>query len=151
MSHDQERSRRTATTQAGIVIAVLVIALALAGFFALRDTGRAAGSLAEKARGLFESKPEPAAPEEAAAPPDVATAAAAPEASESGTVEPATIRDAVVACLPTLLSLSESVRIVAVDASVNNVDFVQESASTPQLFIRLGCEWTGSGWNFVDN
>ena len=151
MSHDQERSRRTATTQAGIVIAVLVIALALAGFFALRDTGRAAGSLAEKARELLQREPEPTVPVEIAAPPDAGTSAATPDTAGDTSMEPTALQDAVAACIPTLRSLSESVRIVAVDASVSNVDFVQESASTPQLFIRLGCEWTGNGWNYTDN
>ena len=162
MPRDQEEQRRSATTQAAIAIAVLLLALGVAGYFALRDTGRAAGSLAQKARELLEREPEAAAPavSEASAPPDGAAtsgsvaaeagAAADAIAAAASTTEPATIQDALAACLPTLMSLAEGVRILAVNASATNVDFVQESASTPGRFVRLGCEWTGGGWNFVD-
>jgi hypothetical protein len=53
-------------------------------------------------------------------------------------------------CLPALFGLSENVRLLAVDASAYNVDFVQESASVPNRFVRVTCQHSEAGVDLAE-
>lgn len=146
MADDPQATQRAATMQATLAIGALLVVLAVLGFFALRDTGRAAGTLAGQVGELLTREPAPPVVVEAPVP----TVAEAVIPAGSEPEGPTAVQDAVAACVPKLLGLAEGVRLLAVDASVNNVDFIQESAGTPDQFVRLTCDWNGSTFELSD-
>jgi hypothetical protein len=53
-------------------------------------------------------------------------------------------------CLPLLFGLSEGVRLLALDLSADNLDFVQESAGVRHRFVRVSCRYDGSGYQLFE-
>lgn len=137
-----ESHRAQSAPGAALVIGALVLLLVVLVVLALRNLSGAGEGAREMVASWFASSDAPEAGETAVEPAIPREAAAIVAAEEAERGDPS-LAGALEACLPALRSLAQDVRVLAVAASATNVDFVQESATLPGRFVRVGCGWDG--------
>jgi hypothetical protein len=141
-----------------VVLAALVLLLIGAGYFALRGLGGAGERLASGAGKLIDQAKQavaPASPDNSAVEQTPATpAVSTPDQQTPPPPVPprpdaalAQLRHAVDQCVPTLIQFASEVRVIAIDASRENVDFIQESSAKPGRYVRMGCRWNGRDYD----
>jgi len=137
-----------------IAIAVLLVVGAVSAWVVLRDVPgqtadirSAVDRLVEAVRTPAESQPDPGPVLEDRAP---AAGADVESPEPMGEPRPATIANTVAGCIPSLSGLNEGSRLIAVDVTATNVDFIREHPNRPGTYVRFGCRYLDGGYGLVD-